>query len=119
MSSTQERPVARFKIGAEQVDFTNLPALTIGDKKMLKSHPDYGVDFSKLRELGPDEEAKVVLFLARKMRPSTTMEEIDAMPINTGQRLLNHAVKVSAEVDADFLASSISSPTATAGGEKT
>ncbi len=92
-----------LKIGGEEVDITELPPLTIGDKKALGK---IGINFSKLSEISPDDEAKLIAFIIRKVRPYTTEVEVDAMPIKAGQDVLSHALTRSAEVDSPLSFSS-------------
>lgn len=113
---TQEQERVIFTIGGEKVDFTNFPPLTVGDKKKLKADPDYNVDFNKIRDLPPHDEAKLILFICRKVRPQTTMDEVDAMPVLASQKIIAHMVQASLQIDAPFSTPSTSSPAATAGG---
>lgn len=115
---TPEKPKrVIFTVGGDKVDFTDLLPLTVGDKKQMKKNSDYGLDFNRLRDFDAFEEAKLALFICRKMRPATTMEEIDALPTLVSQGIIGHCVTVTlTPPDAGFSTPSTSSPAATAGG---
>jgi hypothetical protein len=112
----QDRFIVKLSTGAE-VDLTDIPPITLGDKKALKAR---GIDLTKLardQTVDPEHEAELVLYLVRKRRAETTMEEIDALPAVTAGRILAYAMRRSAEVDDPFSTRSTSSPQPTAGGE--
>ena len=94
-----------LKIGEELIDITNLSSFTIGDKKELAK---LGINFAKIADISPDDEAKLIGFILRKVRPTTTDVEVDALPIKVGQDVLRHAVNRSAEIDSPL--SLISTP---------
>ena len=114
--SAERRYVMR--VGAAEVDVTDLPALTLGDRKRLKA---LGVDFTKyIRDrLDPDEESKLVLFLLRKRRAETTEEEVDELPALISGSFLQHYLRRSTEVDDPFSTRSTSSAPPTGGASAT
>lgn len=100
--SDEQAKAFHFKVGGVEVDFTNIPPLTVGDKKRLKTE---GVDFMRYareRVIDPDDEAKLVLHLIRKLRKETTSEEVDEIPALVASSFLQYAVRRSAEVDDPF-----------------
>lgn len=101
-----------LKIGGEEVDITELPVLTIGDKKALGK---MGINFSKLSEISPDDESKLIAHIIRKARPTTTDAEVDALSIKVGQDVLSHALTRSSEVDSPLSPSSTPSAGTTGG----
>lgn len=120
MESTQAKKpevATTFKVGGVEVDFSRIPALTVGDKKILLSDQQYGVDFGKLRDLSPDGESKLVLFLCRKLRPETTMADVDALTIFAAQRIMAIAGENAVKIDPAFSTPSTSSPAGTVGGQ--
>ena len=101
--------------GGVEVDLTDLPPMTIGDRKALKG---LGVDFLKYaREsrLEPEDEAKLVLYLVQKRRAETTLEEVESVPAMVSSSFLQYFMRRSAEVDDPFSMRSTSSPASTAG----
>ena len=101
--------------GGVQIDVTDLPALTLRDKRALKAE---GVDLGELfRNRDPEVEAKFIRFILGKFRPETTEDEVYEIPLVTVQRFMMHAVDVSGRVDRPFLNSSTSSPPNTGGDE--
>ena len=104
-----------MKVGGAEVDVTDIPALTLGDRKALKS---LGVDFLKYARdgrLDPDDEAKLVLYLLQKRRKETTLEEVDEISALVSASFLQHFMRRSAEVDDPFSTRSTSSGTPTDG----
>lgn len=104
-----------FKVGSDEIDFSNLAPITLGDKKKLRAE---GVDFMKYareRVMEPEDEAKLVLHLIRKLRPATTMEEVEELPVLTASSFLQYAMKKSAEVDDPFSTRSTTSDRPTGG----
>ena len=112
---TDEKKRFIIKLGEVEVDVTEIPALTIGDRKALKV---LGVDFLKYaREsrLDPDDESKLVLYLLKKRRAETTMEEVDNIAAMVSSSFLQHFMRRSAEVDDPFSTRSTSSEMPTGG----
>src|SRR3990167_6164956 len=103
-----------LRIGMEEVDITDFPPLTIGDKKALKKD---GMSFVDLMNMSPDDEARLVLFFLRKTRPQTTLAEVDALPMKVGQDIITHGVRCSSEVDSPLSPSSTPSAGTTGGAE--
>ena len=117
MSDEEKKPdTFGFDIGGEYVDFSRLAPLTVGDKKALKSE---GVDFMKYaRERGaidPDDESKLVLYMIRKSRPATTMEDVDKLPALIASSFLQFAMKRATEIDDPFSTRSTTSVPPTGG----
>lgn len=106
------------KLGEVEVDLTEVPPLTLGDRKALKGQ---GVDFLKYardRMVEPEDEAKMVLYVLQRMNPKITMEQVDAIPALVTTGILNHYLRRSVEVDDPFSMRLTSSVQPTA-GEKT
>ena len=103
-----------LQIGDETVDITDFPPLTIGDKKALKAA---GVDFKSLSNMSPEDESQLVLHILKKVRATTTMAEVDALPMKVGQDVLTHAVTRSAEVESPLSRSSTPSAGTTGGAD--
>lgn len=104
-----------MKVGGQDVDVTDIPALTIGDRKALKAA---GVDFLKYarsQQLDPEDEAKMLLHLLKKRRSETTLEEVDEIPAMISSSFLGYFMRRSAEVDDPFSTRSTSSETPTGG----
>jgi hypothetical protein len=119
MSDEQESKVCHFKVGGEDVDFSNLAPITVGDKRKLKTE---GVDFMKYardRAVDPDDEAKLVLYLIRKVRPQTTPEQVDELPALTASSFLQYAMRRATEIDDPFSTRSTSLGRPTAGASAT
>lgn len=112
MSTTQDKVVVL--IGGDQVDLTDFPPLTQGDKKALRKEP-YDLNLKKLQEFDEEQESKLVLFLLKKVRAKTTMEEVDALPAALVQDIGSHCIKKSYEIDSPFSTRSTSSPVSTGG----
>ncbi len=105
-----------LKIGGEELDLTEYPALTIGDKRKLGQQ---GIDFSKIFDITTDNEAKLIAYIVRRARPATTDTEIDDLPIKVGQDILRHAINRSNEVESPLSNSSIPSAGTTDGASAT
>lgn len=101
-------------VGGDTVDITEIPPITLGDKRAMKKA---GFTWQQIRDNDPDAEAYLVRLSVRKLRPSTTDEEIDALPAKVSQDVLNHTVTRSAEVDSPLSVSSIPSVGITDGAE--
>lgn len=105
--------------GDVEVDLTDVPPFTVGDRKRLKAD---GVDFLKYiqsRVLEPEDEAKMLLFIIRKRRPETTPEEAETVPAMVSSSLIQYFIQRSGEVDNPFSMRSTSSPRPTAGAPRT
>lgn len=98
---------------AIKIDITDLPPLTLGDKKVLKK--DYGADLSELKNWPVETEAKFMLFLLRKFRAETTQEEVDTMPLKMSQEVVVYVLGKSNEVNIPFSKRSTPSPQGTGG----
>ena len=112
-AEVQQRVLIR--IGADEIDVTEMPPLTLGDKKALKRE---GLEWSKLLKDGdPELDAKFALHVLRKFRPATTEEEVDALPLLVAQRLFEHVFRrtAGAPVDRPFSTPSTPSPPSMAG----
>jgi hypothetical protein len=119
MSDEAEQKTFHFKVGGEDVDFSNLAPITVGDKKRLKVE---GVDFMRYAREGtidPDDECKVVLYLIRKKRPATTMEEVDELPALISTSFLHFAMQRATEIDDPFSTRSTSLARPTGGASAT
>lgn len=116
MKSAEVVPIERRKvvrIGADEVDFTDFPPLTMGDQKAMKK--DYGLDLVQMTEFGAEDRYKLTLFLIRKLRPSTTEAEVDALPLKIAGELCGYAMSCSSRVDNPFSKRSTTSPEPTGG----
>ncbi len=101
-----------LKIGGAELDITDIPPITLGDKRQLKRD---GIKWESFRDNDPDSEAHFVLLSLRKLRPATTMEEVDALPAKTAQDVVRQVITRSAELDRPFLPSSTLLPGTTGG----
>lgn len=106
-----------LRIGTEDVDFTDFPALTLGDRKRMSK--EFGLDISKMESFGVEEEIKLTLFLVQKLRPKTTIEEIEAIPMKVAGGLAAHAMICANKVDSPFLKRSTTLQTPTGGPSAT
>jgi hypothetical protein len=120
MSDEQDAPQAfHFKVGGDDVDFSNITPITVGDKKKLKLE---GIDFMKYareRALDPEDEAKMLLYLIRKRRPATTLEEVDEIPVLIASSFVQFVMKRATEIDDPFSTRSTSLGRPTAGASAT
>lgn len=106
-------------VGGKEVDLTEVPALTLGDKKVLKKD---GLDFTKYirdRAIEPDDEIKLVTFILRKMNSQVTSADVEAMPAMNATRVVEFFLKRSSDVDDPFSTRSTSSGLSTAGPSAT
>lgn len=116
---SEERKRIVIPVGGVSVDITELPPITLGDKRALKA---LSLDLSKLGAAGrlePEEEATLVLFLLRKVAPGLTAEAVDTLPAITAARVVSYAMRRSAEVDDPFSTGSTPSPLSTGGEPQT
>ena len=99
---TDEKKRFIMKVGGADVDVTEIPALTVGDRKALKAA---GVDFIKYardRQIDPEDEAKMLLHILKKRRSETTIDEVDEIPAMVSSSFLQFFMRRSAEVDDPF-----------------
>lgn len=114
LKAPPERFVIKLGMGVE-IDVTDLPALTLGDRKRLKA---VGIDFLKYAREGsmdPEDESKMVLYLLQKKRKDTTAEEADEIPAMVSGSFLRYFMRRSAQVDDPFSTRSIFLRTPTGG----
>ena len=115
-TGTQAPARIMVRIGNAEVDFTEVPPITGGDRKKLFQQ---GVDLRKFATevgLDPVEESKVVLYFVQKIHPGATEVEVDDIPTKIQESIFLQFVRSSQAVKNPFLSpSSISSPTSTAG----
>lgn len=114
MTSSNERVI--LKLGGVEVDITEMPPITLGDKRRVKAD---GIQWKTLAENDPDAEAYFVLMMLRKVRPTTTAEEVDALPAKVSQDVVRHIIERSSEVDSPLSRSSTPSAGTTGGAEQT
>ena len=93
--TSSNRVIVKFTDGT-MLDITELPPITLGDKRHMKAE---GVKWEDIASNDPDAEAAFVLLVLRKLRPATTAEEVDALPAKVTQDIVRYAVTCSAEVD--------------------
>ena len=107
------------RIGAVDVDFTDVPPITGGDRKALFNA---GVDLRKFTRdegLNPVEEGKLLLHLVQKVCPAATEADVDAIPSHIQNSMMVHFLTSSSKVTNPFVSpSSTSSPASTAGDQK-
>ncbi len=103
-----------LKIGGEDVDITELPPVTLGDKRRMKMD---GVKWEELASNDPDAEAYFVLMMLKKIRPATTAVEVDNLPAKSSQDIVKYAITRSGEVDSPLSPNSTPSPGTTGGAE--
>lgn len=120
MPEDQQReptPYDRFKkhpvvvIAGRSIDLSAMKPFTMGQKKRLEKE---GVKFSMRLETA-EEEMKLLLFILREQAPEVKLEELDELPIVTGQHVVRFTAERAGEVDRPFSSSSTSSPPSTAG----
>jgi len=106
-------------LGGEEVDLALIPPFTLGIKRRLWREAK--VDLGRLREFTPDEEAAFVLFCLRLVRPQTTEQEAESLPMEAVSRLAIIAFRRMVGVGAPRPTSmqSPSSPGGGAGGQGT
>ena len=107
-----------IKIGGEELDITNIPPITLGDKKRLVK--ESGVNLSKLVDPkeppNPEGDSMVVLLILQKVRPQTTIAEVDELSLFVAQRVLSYVwQRTLSDIDRPFSTPSTSSPTPTGG----
>lgn len=112
-------PSFTLDIGGEKLDLRDYPPLTQGDKKSMRKEP-YKLNAAKMSEWEEEQESLFALFLLKRVRSTTTLDEVDKLPAKTIQDLAAYCMKKSSEVPNPFrLPSSTSSPASTAGDQKT
>lgn len=117
-SGTQE-PSFILVIGGENLSLKDYPPITQGDRKLIKKEP-YSLDVSKMRDWTEEQDSLFALFLLKRVRKTTTLDEIDALPAKTVSDLCQYCMRKSNEVSNPFLPrSSTSSAPNTAGASAT
>lgn len=101
-----------LKIGGVELDITDLPPVTLGDKCRMKAD---GVKWEDVANNDPDAEAAFVLLVLQKVRAGTTLDEVKALPAKVSQDVVKHAISTSAAVDSPLSHSSTPSPGTTGG----
>lgn len=106
--------------GERRVDLTSIGPLTLGDKKRL--FHDHKVDLNnleQLRNLPPEKENAVALFICHKVDKGITSDMIDVLPITVVSKIVMHQIVRSQEVaERPFLKLSHSSESPAAGAKK-
>ena len=111
-----------YNVGPRAVDFTDPPPITGGDRRKIHA---LGIDMRKFvteAGLDPDEEAKLLHYLVKRkgVDPEATQEEVDDIPTNVQQSMLQHFLSTTKNAANPFRPpSSTSLPTSTAGEAKT
>lgn len=100
------------KIGGQDVDFTNYPPLTLGDRKKLR---EIGLDLNNYHKFTADDEDKLLLFCVNRIAPKVTEEQLAELPLKVAGEIAAHAMKMTKEVDSPFSTRSITSGTTTGG----
>lgn len=113
MDATQSRQRLVVRIGTDDVDLTDYPPITIGDKKRMTK--ELGFSMKQFSEFDDEQEARFVHFMLQRVRPKTTMEEVDALPAVLVRDIELHILKRSSEIDSPFSKRSTSSQPSTAG----
>lgn len=103
-----------LKIGLVEVDLTEYPPLKQGEKKVLKAEP-YKLDVKEMDKWTDEQESLFALFLLKRVRRETTLDEVDELPAKLVQDLVNHCLLRSAKVDSPFSRPSTSSQVSTDG----
>lgn len=114
-SGEQEKRVV-LQIGGEKLDLTDYPPITQGDKKRLRQDP-YHLNFVEMDKWDEEKESLFVLFLLKRVRPNTTLAEVDDLPAKIVQDVASYCMRKSAQVELPFSRPSTSSLVST-GGEK-
>lgn len=112
MDATQSTKLI-VKIGADSVDLTEYPPITMGDKKRMAK--ELGFSLKQFSDLNDEQEAAFLHFMLKRVRPGTTIEEVDALPAVLVRDIELHMLKRSSEIDNPFSKRSTSSPASTAG----
>ncbi len=102
-------------LGGQEMDVTNLPVFTLGDRKALKAQ---GMDMKAVfasNENDPDQAAKLILYLLKKRRPETTEADVEGLPAVVCTSFLQYYFRQSTKVDDPFSTRSTTSPTPTGG----
>lgn len=77
------------RVGHDDVDMSAIPRLKFSEYRVLKKK--YRLDVTRTRGIDEDElEEKLVLFFLRKLRPATSQQEIEALPLDTVNELAAH-----------------------------
>ncbi len=87
-----------------EIDLSKLTPFTMGDRKKLLS--ELQLDMRKAIDFSPEEDANLVFYVLRKVDPSVTLDEIDALPTVVGQSIVQYAAALSQMVDRPFSPSS-------------
>lgn len=116
MSDEKKRII--IEVGGKQLDVSEVPSLTVGDRIDLKAD---GVEFAKMAKgepLDPTEEAKLALCALKKLSGDITMDHVRLLPALTCSNLVRHFLQRSAEIDDPFSTRSTSSEKPTAGASE-
>lgn len=102
------------KIGNVEVDFTVVKPITGGDKKKL--FKEYGINFSRVTELDPEGEQKLILFFVRKLHPQATEAEVEELDLGVQQDIVTRFVRASRDAVSPFRPRSSTSSAPSTGG---
>ena len=115
-TGTPAPPRIMVRVGNVDIDFTDVPPITGGDRKKLFQQGVYLRKFATEGWLDPIEESKVVLYFVQKIHAGVTEEEVDNLPTKIQESIFLQFVRSSQAVKNPFhLPSSTSSPPSTAG----
>lgn len=93
-----------IKIGTgekeRELDLSKMTPVTLGDRKRLLK--EFSLDMRKALEFSPEEDIALVGYLLRKIDPSVTTEEVEALATVVGQSIITYAGALTNEVDRPF-----------------
>ena len=99
-----------------ELELKKLQPFTLGDRKKLLK--DLKLDLRLAMEFRPEEDVSLVMYVLRKVDPSVTMEEVEALPTPVGQSIVEYAILLTQSVDRPFSRSSTPSPPPMGGDSK-
>lgn len=116
-SGSNEEPTFILEIGGEKLALKDYPPITQGDRKTIKKEP-YSLNVKNIGgvEWTEEQDSLFALFLLKRVRKTTTLDEVDALPAKTVSDFCAYCLRKSNEVTNPFRPrSSTSSAPSTAG----
>ncbi len=117
MAQVENAVFTPIRIGSgektRELDLQKLPPITMGDRKKLLV--ELKLDMRKALDFTPEEDIALVCYLLRKLDPTVTSEEVEALPTVVGQSITTYAGMVTQVVDRPFSLQSTASPPRTDG----
>jgi hypothetical protein len=84
-------PRVVINIAGKEVDITNIPPLTMGDKIHFKKA--LGIDLSNLAACSPEQEVMFCEFVLKKLDPEITVKDVQALPLAVAAVVFEHVGK--------------------------